>query len=95
MANLIFFLHEGVITLLKEHVVCKPGETLTPEQTRLLKLMDYPMAEFKLNMIAMWSKNGTFERFREDDVPDEDKDSNGENSDEEVELDEDDFVASG
>jgi mRNA turnover protein 4 len=75
----------GVITLLKEHVVCKEGEALTPEQTRLLKLMDYPMAEFKLNMIAMWSRNGTFERFREDDVAEHGGD--GADSDGEVELD--------
>ncbi len=38
-----------------------------------------------LNMIAMWSRNGTFERFREDDVAEHGGD--GADSDGEVELD--------
>ena len=34
-----FLLILGVVTLLKEHTVCKEGSTLTPEEARLLVLL--------------------------------------------------------
>lgn len=35
----------GVVTLLKEHTVCKEGSVLTPEQARLLVMIEsFPLA---------------------------------------------------
>ncbi|XP_072042226.1 mRNA turnover protein 4 homolog [Amphiura filiformis] len=51
-------LKKGVITLLAEHKVCKEGDTLTPEQTRMLKLLGHATVEFKFELKAMWTNNG-------------------------------------
>lgn len=56
-------LKKGIVVLLTEHVVCKKGDTLTPEQAKLLKLLDYTMAEFKVNLEAVWTKDGSFEEI--------------------------------
>ncbi|GAB1597717.1 mRNA turnover protein 4 homolog [Argonauta hians] len=56
-------LNRGVITLTKDYQVCKEGEKLTPEQTRVLKLIGNMMAEFKITIEAMWSNNGSWEVF--------------------------------
>lgn len=57
-------LQKGIVTLLKEFTVCKAGESLKPEQARMLKLLGQEMAIFKLTMKSMWAKDGTFEKFR-------------------------------
>nr|SVE74386.1 EOG090X0BJA [Daphnia barbata] len=55
-------LQRGVVTLLKEHTVCKQGSVLTPEEARLLKLLCIHMAEFKVTIEAVWRKeDGMFE----------------------------------
>lgn len=54
-------LQKGVVTLLKEHTVCKKGNVLTPEEARLLKLLCIHMAEFKVTIEAVWEKDGEFE----------------------------------
>merc|ERR1712223_781991 len=50
-------LKRGVITLLSEHTVCRKGDKLTSEQARILKLLDHKQAEFKVDLIALWSKD--------------------------------------
>ncbi|KAA8593291.1 hypothetical protein FQN60_009407 [Etheostoma spectabile] len=51
-----------VVTLLKDHTVCKEGDVLTPEQARILKLFGIEMAEFKVQIKCMWnSETGEFE----------------------------------
>lgn len=50
-------LKRGVITLLNEYTVCKKGDKLTSEQARILKLLDHKQAEFKVDLIALWSKD--------------------------------------
>lgn len=77
-------LKKGIIHLTSEHTVCKVGDTLTPEQARILKLFAKPMAEFKLKLAASWSNNGAFEVF--DDAPDSKSRSDGDD-DEDVEKD--------
>ena len=37
------FTISGVVTLLREHEVCKKGQTLTPEQCRILVRKDYTL----------------------------------------------------
>lgn len=60
-------LKKGVVTLMQHYTVCKTGDKLTSEQSRILKLLDHKQAQFKLNMIAVWSReDGAFKMLRED-----------------------------
>ncbi|XP_055515209.1 mRNA turnover protein 4 homolog [Leucoraja erinacea] len=57
-------LKKGVVTLLSDYDVCKEGASLTPEQTRLLKLLGIEMATFKVTINCLWnSKTGEFEQL--------------------------------
>ncbi|XP_068707110.1 mRNA turnover protein 4 homolog [Montipora foliosa] len=56
-------LKKGIVTLQKDYQICKEGDTLTPEQTRLLKLFGNPLAEFHISLLCMWSNDGTFEEL--------------------------------
>lgn len=56
-------LKKGIITLQTDFQICKEGDTLTPEQARLLKLFGNPMAEFHISLLCMWSNDGTFEEL--------------------------------
>merc|ERR1711962_764656 len=69
----------GVVTLVKDHTVCKEGEVLSSEQARILKLLGHQQAEFKLCLVASWNKaNGKFTMLREQIKTD----SNGEEEEE-------------
>eukprot|EP01087_Luapelamoeba_hula_P010703 TRINITY_DN283_c0_g1_i1.p1 TRINITY_DN283_c0_g1~~TRINITY_DN283_c0_g1_i1.p1 ORF type:complete len:259 (-),score=53.79 TRINITY_DN283_c0_g1_i1:22-798(-) len=48
---------KGVIHVDREWTVCKEGQPVTPEQAKILKLMDIKMSEFKITMLYMWSKD--------------------------------------
>ncbi|CAL1608197.1 unnamed protein product [Knipowitschia caucasica] len=81
-------LKKGVVTLLKDHEVCKEGDVLTPEQARILKLLGVEMAEFKVQIKCMWnSATGEFESFGAEDPPvleeeeEEDDDNNDDDDD--------------
>merc|ERR1712037_804 len=74
-------LKKGVVTLLSDYTVCKKGDTLTSEQTRILKLLGKQQANFRLNMVALWNNDGTFEMLREVSVPAGDQDSDDEDGD--------------
>lgn len=78
-------LQKGIVTLTKEHTVCKKGKALTPEQARILKLIDKKMAEFRVVLLCMWSKEG-FVSFSKNKLSDESVDSGCEN---EESMDED------
>nr|XP_002730570.2 PREDICTED: mRNA turnover protein 4 homolog [Saccoglossus kowalevskii] len=56
-------LKKGIVTLLSEHTVCKAGHNLTPEQARILKLLDHKMSKFSIKLECMWSNDGTFENL--------------------------------
>ncbi|XP_051531812.1 mRNA turnover protein 4 homolog isoform X1 [Myxocyprinus asiaticus] len=59
-------LKKGVVTLIKDFEVCKEGDTLAPEQARILKLFGIEMAEFKLSIKCMWnSESADFEKMTE------------------------------
>jgi mRNA turnover protein 4 len=51
--------HEGKIELLADFVVCRQGEPVTVEQTKVLKLLDQEHGEMKFQMHAMW-KDGEY-----------------------------------
>lgn len=61
-------LQKGVVTLIKDHNVCKEGEALTPEQARILKLLGRMMVDFRIDLICMWSNDGSFEEFKLDEA---------------------------
>lgn len=80
-------LKKGVVTLLKDHAVCKEGDTLTPEQARILKLFGIEMVEFKVTIKCMWNSETTeFEKLAVEE--EEDENAMEENEDEENEDDE-------
>jgi len=87
-------LKRGVITLLSEHTVCRKGDKLTSEQARILKLLDHKQAEFKVDLIALWSKDqsgdASFRMLREEETG-----GDGENEENEGMSDDDDENASG
>ncbi|KAG5274731.1 hypothetical protein AALO_G00139520 [Alosa alosa] len=67
-------LKKGVVTLIKDYEVCKDGDTLTPEQARILKLFAIEMAEFKLTLKCMWnSETGDFKKLSEESESMQDK----------------------
>lgn len=62
-------LQKGVVTLIKEYTVCKSGQTLTPEQARILKLLDKTLATFKMIPLGVFSKKHGYKKLvSEDDV---------------------------
>ncbi|GAB0090284.1 Ribosome assembly factor mrt4 [Sergentomyia squamirostris] len=54
-------LERGVVHLYKEYRVCEAGSTLTPEQAKILKLCNMPIATFRLTLKCWWSKKTGFE----------------------------------
>ena len=50
-------LKNGVVVLSRNYTICKSGQALTPEQAKLLVHFDHKMAEFKLVMLSVWSKD--------------------------------------
>jgi len=59
-------LERGVITLLKDHIVCKTGDKLTPEQARILKLLGITMAQFHITLTNSWSEDKGFAALQTD-----------------------------
>lgn len=53
-------LQRGVITLVRDFKICEKGDTLTPEQARILKLFGHMMADFKITINGVWSNDGTY-----------------------------------
>ncbi|KAK9878098.1 hypothetical protein WA026_020742 [Henosepilachna vigintioctopunctata] len=68
-------LDRGVVTLIKEFEVCKEGSVLTPEQARILKLLEIRMATFKMTLKAHWSKDLGFEIMTSAESDDEECDT--------------------
>ncbi|CAH9079653.1 unnamed protein product [Cuscuta europaea] len=57
-------LNKGVVELVSDYVVCDGGEPLSPEASRILRLLGIKMATFKLHLICRWSPD-EFEVYRE------------------------------
>jgi len=60
-------LKNGAIVLTQNYTICKPGQTLTPEQAKLLVHFDRKMAEFKLVVLSAWSKD-KYQRLAAEDA---------------------------
>lgn len=75
-------LEKGVVTLIKDFVVCKKGNVLTPEQAKILELLDFKLAMFHFELRALWSKESGFELLKKSDNQ-EDVEMEGEEDDDE------------
>ncbi|KAL0481282.1 mRNA turnover protein [Acrasis kona] len=62
--NLPIEVKDGGINFRYEHVVAKKGDTLTPEQAKILKHFSKQLSEFHVNLKCYWSK-GDFQDLRE------------------------------
>ncbi|TDH73480.1 uncharacterized protein CCR75_003085 [Bremia lactucae] len=50
-------LRKGTIVLSQNYTICKAGQSLTPEQAKLLVHFDRKMADFKLVLLSGWSND--------------------------------------
>jgi mRNA turnover protein 4 len=75
--GLMTTLKKGVIHLLKPFTICSKGDVLTPEQAKLLKLFQRPLAQFKIKVKAHWNKKTeqvqVFELHEEEEQDDDDQ----------------------
>lgn len=70
-------LNKGVVELLVDHKVCSTGDRLNANQAAILRTFDVKMATFKLQLLAAWDEDGTFEIVH-DARDDDDDDANEE-----------------
>jgi len=66
-------LKNGVIHLESEYVLCSAGQPITPEQAKLLKLLEIKLAEFRMDVLGVWSKDGTTTLFDEEEEEEEEE----------------------
>uniref|UniRef100_A0A7N0ZWV5 Ribosome assembly factor mrt4 n=1 Tax=Kalanchoe fedtschenkoi TaxID=63787 RepID=A0A7N0ZWV5_KALFE len=57
-------LNKGVVELVADYVVCEEGKPVSPEASRILRLLGIKMATFKLHLVCRWSPED-FELYRE------------------------------
>jgi mRNA turnover protein 4 len=78
-------LNKGVVELLADHVVCRAGKPLDPNQAALLRVFEVKMATFRFSLVAAWRADGdAYESLARDDDGDEDEDGDeGEEGEEE------------
>ncbi|KAL3107548.1 hypothetical protein niasHT_014008 [Heterodera trifolii] len=50
----------GAIELLEEFTVCKTGDQLSADQARILKQFGHRLAQFRVRLLARWSKKKGF-----------------------------------
>ena len=60
-------LQKGIIHLSREYTVCNEGDTLSPEQCRVLKLFAHPLAVFHVTLKCVWHSNGQFKMLNTND----------------------------
>ncbi|CRK92773.1 CLUMA_CG006255, isoform A [Clunio marinus] len=65
-------LDRGIVTLMNDYTICEKGQTLTPEQAKILKLVERPLATFKVNIECYYTKKDGFEAIK---MPESDKKS--------------------
>ncbi|XP_022915970.2 mRNA turnover protein 4 homolog [Onthophagus taurus] len=64
-------LERGIVTLTKDHIVCKKGNVITPEQAKILELLEHKLAKFQLKLEAVWDKTEGFKKLSNDDDEDD------------------------
>lgn len=58
-------LERGIVTLYNDYTVCEKGQTLTPEQAKILKLLGRQLATFKVNVESCLTKENGFEVIKQ------------------------------
>jgi mRNA turnover protein 4 len=53
----------AAIHLNEDFIVAEEGKQLSVEQTKILRLLKVPIAQFRINIKAWWNKNGSFKAF--------------------------------
>eukprot|EP00026_Physarum_polycephalum_P014728 Phypoly_transcript_15275.p1 GENE.Phypoly_transcript_15275~~Phypoly_transcript_15275.p1 ORF type:complete len:245 (-),score=56.81 Phypoly_transcript_15275:77-811(-) len=81
-------LKNGVIHLENEYVLCTAGKAITPEQAKLLKLLEIKLAEFYIDVVGIWTEDGTTTFFEEEE--EEEGEEEGEGGDMEDDEEEED-----
>lgn len=56
-------LERGIVTLSNDYTVCEKGQTLTPEQAKILKLVGRQLATFRVNVECCYTKEDGFENI--------------------------------
>lgn len=56
-------LDKGIVTMIKPYEVCTEGSILTPEQAKILELLDIRMAAFEMKLKCSWNKNTGFKKY--------------------------------
>jgi len=54
---------KGVVHVNQDHVVCKKGDTLTPDQCTVLKRFYQTQVEFRMDLRCVWHSSGVFQDF--------------------------------
>eukprot|EP00271_Cylindrocystis_brebissonii_P006733 TRINITY_DN19512_c0_g1_i2.p1 TRINITY_DN19512_c0_g1~~TRINITY_DN19512_c0_g1_i2.p1 ORF type:complete len:237 (-),score=41.39 TRINITY_DN19512_c0_g1_i2:470-1180(-) len=49
---------KGVVELIASHTICTEGEPISPEASRMLRLLGNTMAVFRLKLVARWTPEG-------------------------------------
>ncbi|CAF3202102.1 unnamed protein product [Rotaria socialis] len=83
--GLMTTLKKGIIHLLQPYTICSKGDVLTPEQAKLLKLFQRPLAQFKIKVKAHWNKKN--EQVQVFDLQDEDDEDADQEAEEMIEQD--------
>ncbi|KAF7633127.1 RL10P_insert domain-containing protein [Meloidogyne graminicola] len=58
-------LNNGKIELLDQFVVCKEGDKLSSDQTKILRHFGRRLVEFRVTLLAHWTKKNGFKRLKE------------------------------
>jgi len=66
-------LKKGIVTLVQDFTVCKKGQILNPQQANILKLLELPMAEFKIKVDSKYCKPNEFTILRTEDESEEEE----------------------
>jgi mRNA turnover protein 4 len=69
-------LNRGVIELVADYTVCTEGQNISPEASRILRLLGVRMAAFKLTLRCRWAPDG-FELFETEENMQSDNPSDG------------------
>lgn len=84
-------LKKGIIHLLKPFTICSKGDILTPEQAKLLKLFQKPLAKFHMKVKAHWDKeSGQVQMFEVHEDEDEEEQEGQEQEDDEETMEQED-----
>ena len=88
--GLMTTLKKGIIHLLKPFTICSKGDNLTPEQAKLLKLFQRPLAQFKIKVKVHWDKDSEQVQLLDINEEEDDDDQQQVEDDDEEMIEQDD-----